>query len=62
MAMSKEEALRYANGSVNELARILGIKHPAVSQWSDVEIPELRERQLLDIGPVPERVAESEEG
>lgn len=54
MAMSKEEALRYANGSVNELARILNIQHPAVSQWPDEKIPELRERQLLDIGPIPE--------
>lgn len=35
MAMSKEEALSYANGSVNKLAELLGISHAAVSQWEE---------------------------
>ena len=47
--MTKDEALQIANGSVNELARMLGIKHPAVSQWSEEKIPELREYQIKEI-------------
>lgn len=47
--MTKDEALQVADGSVNELARMLGIKHSAVSQWSDERIPELREYQIKEI-------------
>ncbi|EGK11525.1 Cro/CI family transcriptional regulator [Psychrobacter sanguinis] len=51
MAMSKEEALSYANGSVNKLAELLGISHAAVSQWEEDQIPELREYQLKALKP-----------
>ena len=37
-------------GSQSELARILGISEPAVSQWKE-QIPELRLRQLKDLKP-----------
>tara|TARA_R110002020_G_scaffold475551_1_gene710869 strand:+ start:867 stop:1049 length:183 start_codon:yes stop_codon:yes gene_type:complete len=47
--MTKNEALKVSNGSVNELARMLGIKHPAISQWDDKKIPELREYQIKEI-------------
>ena len=47
--MTKAEALQVADGSVNELARMLGIRHSAVSQWSDEKIPELREYQIKEI-------------
>ena len=47
--MTKDEALQVADGSVNELARMLGIRHSAVSQWSDEKIPELREYQIKEI-------------
>ena len=47
--MTKDDALKVADGSVNELARMLGIKHSAVSQWSDEKIPELREYQIKEI-------------
>lgn len=46
--MTKQEALSYADGSVVKLAGILGIEHPAVSQWSDEKIPELRAYQLRE--------------
>lgn len=47
--MTKDEALQVADGSVNELARMLGIKHSAVSQWNEERIPELREYQIKEI-------------
>ena len=47
--MTKDEALQIADGSVNELARMLGIKHSAVSQWNEEKIPELREYQIKEI-------------
>ncbi|MGM8890675.1 Cro/CI family transcriptional regulator [Psychrobacter sp. 1Y1] len=57
--MTKSEALEVAGGSVNELARMLGIKHPAISQWDDEQIPELREYQIKDI--IKERNAQRKE-
>lgn len=56
--MTKDEALQIADGSVNELARMLGIKHSAVSQWSDEKIPELREYQIKEI--IDKREAEQQ--
>ncbi|KAA0915787.1 Cro/CI family transcriptional regulator [Psychrobacter sp. ANT_WB68] len=56
--MTKNEALKVANGSVNELARMLGIKHPAISQWDDEKIPELREYQIKEI--IDKREAEQQ--
>lgn len=47
--MTKDEALKVADGSVNELARMLGIRHSAVSQWNEEKIPELREYQIKEI-------------
>ena len=47
--MTKEDAIKLA-GSQSELARILGISEPAVSQWKE-QIPELRLRQLKDLRP-----------
>ncbi|WP_420229064.1 Cro/CI family transcriptional regulator [Psychrobacter sp. ER1] len=47
--MTKKEALKVAGGSVNELARMLGITHNAVSQWDDKKIPELRKYQIKDL-------------
>ncbi len=47
--MTKQEALQLAKGSVNELARLLGISHAAVSSWNDDKIPELRAYQLREI-------------
>lgn len=56
--MTKDEALQVADGSVNELARMLGIRHSAVSQWSDEKIPELREYQIKGI--IDKREAEQQ--
>lgn len=56
--MTKAEALQVADGSVNELARMLGIRHSAVSQWSDEKIPELREYQIKEI--IDKREAEQQ--
>lgn len=47
--MTKTEALQLANGSVNQLARLLGISHVAVSQWKEEQIPKLREYQLKEL-------------
>lgn len=47
--MTKKDALKVADGSVNELARMLSIKHSAVSQWDDEKIPKLREYQIKEI-------------
>lgn len=47
--MTKKEALKVAKGSVNELGRLLGISHAAVSQWNDEKIPELRAYQIREI-------------
>ncbi|WFF38008.1 Cro/CI family transcriptional regulator [Moraxella nasibovis] len=47
--MTKQEALKVAKGSVNELGRLLGISHAAVSQWNDEKIPELRAYQVREI-------------
>lgn len=47
--MTKNEALKIAGGSVNELARILDITHVAVCRWDDDKIPELREYQINEI-------------
>lgn len=47
--MTKKEALKIAKGSVNELGRLLGISHAAVSQWDDDKIPELRAYQIREI-------------
>lgn len=47
--MTKTEALKIADGSVNKLARMLGISHASVSQWDDAEIPKLREYQIKEL-------------
>ncbi len=47
--MTKNEALSYADGSVVKLASLLGIEHPAVSQWNEEKIPELRAYQLREM-------------
>jgi len=47
--MTKSEALKFADGSVNKLARLLGISHVAVSKWDEKQIPLLREYQLKEI-------------
>ena len=47
--MIKLDLIRLA-GSQRELAKILGISAPAVSQWGQ-KIPELRMRQLKDLKP-----------
>lgn len=47
--MTKQEALKLADGSVNKLARLLKISHAAVSSWDDKKIPALREYQLKEI-------------
>ncbi len=56
--MTKDDALKVADGSVNELARMLGIKHSAVSQWNEEKIPELREYQIKEIIQKQERQTE----
>ena len=47
--MTKSDLIKLA-GSQSELARILKISEPAVSQWKE-QIPELRLRQLKDLKP-----------
>lgn len=47
--MTKDEALKLSKGSVNGLARMLGISHAAVSQWDEKKIPELRKFQINHI-------------
>jgi hypothetical protein len=47
--MTKQQLVQLA-GSQSELAKILGIKRAAVSQWKE-QIPELRLRQLKDLRP-----------
>jgi DNA-binding transcriptional regulator YdaS (Cro superfamily) len=47
--MTKAELIKLA-GSRSELAKLLGISKPAISQWKD-PIPELRLRQLKDLKP-----------
>jgi DNA-binding transcriptional regulator YdaS (Cro superfamily) len=47
--MTKSELIRLA-GSGRELAKLLGVSYPAVSQWKE-QIPELRLRQLKDLKP-----------
>lgn len=47
--MTKAESLKIADGSVNKLARMLGITHASVSQWDDAKIPKLREYQIKEI-------------
>jgi hypothetical protein len=37
---------------------MLGIKHPAISQWDDEKIPELREYQIKEI--IDKREAEQQ--
>ena len=59
--MTKNEALSYADGSVVKLASILGIEHPAVSQWNDEKIPELRAYQLREMFGEPKATKQSEE-
>ncbi len=59
--MTKNEALSYADGSVVKLASILGIEHPAVSQWNDEKIPELRAYQLREMFGEPKPTKQSEE-
>ena len=46
--MTKEQAIALA-GSVSKLAELLGIKQPAVSQWTT--IPEARLWQLKALKP-----------
>jgi DNA-binding transcriptional regulator YdaS (Cro superfamily) len=47
--MTKEQAVKWA-GSIAELARILGIKPQAISQWPDgAAIPKLRELEIREI-------------
>lgn len=59
--MTKNEALSYADGSVVKLASLLGIEHPAVSQWSEEKIPELRAYQLREMFGEPKSTKQSEE-
>ena len=59
--MTKNEALSYADGSVVKLASLLGIHHPAVSQWNEEEIPELRAYQLREMFGEPKLNKQSEE-
>lgn len=47
--MTKTDALKVAGGSVNKLARLLGISHAAISQWDEKEIPKLRQYQIEEI-------------
>lgn len=47
--MTKTDLIQLA-GSQRELAKILGVSFPAVSQWKE-KIPELRLRQLKDLRP-----------
>lgn len=47
--MTKAEALKISGGSVNKLARLLGITHASVSQWDDEKIPKLREYQIKEL-------------
>ena len=48
--MTKQEALELLGCSgVKELAEMLDISHPAVSQWPDDHIPLLREYQIRDL-------------
>lgn len=56
--MTKLEALKLANGSVNELARLLAISHAAISQWDDKQIPELRKYQINEIKAAQQREVE----
>lgn len=45
--MKKQEVIDHF-GSVSDVAKALGIKHPAVCRWPEL-IPELRARQLDEI-------------
>lgn len=45
--MKKQEVIDHFGG-VSDVAKALGIKHPAVCRWPDL-IPELRARQLDEI-------------
>ncbi|GAB3215815.1 Cro/CI family transcriptional regulator [Pseudaeromonas pectinilytica] len=45
--MKKQSVIDHFGG-VSEVAKALGIKHPAVCRWPDV-IPELRARQLDEL-------------
>lgn len=49
-SISKSAAVAWANGSVTELARRLGVTVSAVSQWAEDEIPEGRLWQLRALG------------
>jgi hypothetical protein len=49
-AISKSAALAWADNSVTELARRLGVTPSAVSQWGENEIPEGRLWQLHALG------------
>lgn len=59
--MTKNQALKIADGSVVELGRLLGITHNAVSQWNDKKIPKLREYQVNEIILKREQDAQLEE-
>lgn len=48
--ISKAAAVAWANGSMAELARRLGVTTSAVSQWTEDEIPEGRLWQLRALG------------
>lgn len=45
--MKKQDVIAHFS-SVSEVAKVLGIKHPAVCRWPEV-IPELRARQLDEL-------------
>jgi len=47
--MTKEQAIKWA-GSVKELARLLGIRSQAISQWpANKPIPPLRAYQIREM-------------
>lgn len=48
--MTKQEAMQLAGVETQkELAELLGIEPPAVSQWDDDKIPLLREYQVREL-------------
>jgi transcriptional regulator with XRE-family HTH domain len=44
--MTKTEAIKWAGGSVTDLAQRLGISQPAISQWEGDTVPELQQHRL----------------
>lgn len=57
--MTKDDAIRWAGGSVSLLAQRLGITRQAISQWNHDRIPRLRELQITVISSAVSGVSES---